>query len=99
MTPPSPSGGHSPDRLDLLVNDVQAHARSLTELTKALAELDKKEAVRDLRDEHLDERLAQIGGRIDGIYRLGWWILAAFGTSAIALVANFAFRGGFIVPS
>jgi hypothetical protein len=87
----------SPDRLDLVERDVQSHARTITELTKALAEVDKKEAVRDLRDEHLDEHLESIGARIDGIYRLGWWILAAFGTSAVGLMANFIFRGGFVV--
>jgi hypothetical protein len=33
---------------------------------------------------------------VQAIYELGLWILAAFGGSFIALVANFVFRGGLI---
>lgn len=98
----------SRDRIDLLEGDVQAHARTITELTKAIAGVDKQEALRTLRDEHLDERLDRIeqsiaatakvsADRFAGLYRLGWWLLAAFGSSAVALIANFAFRGGFFV--
>lgn len=86
------------DRLGAVERDVRDHARIFTEMTKQLTELDKKEAIRVLQDEHLDERLDRIERSIAGIYRLGWWILGAFGASAVALIANFAFRGGFIVP-
>jgi hypothetical protein len=85
------------ERLAALERDREAHARSIGEFAKALIEIDKKEALRELGDKHLDERLDRIEARLDGVFRLGWWILAAFGTSAVALIANFAFRGGFIV--
>lgn len=86
------------ERLLALERDREAHARSIGEFARTLIEIDKKEAIRDLRDEHLDERLDRIERSIAGIYKLGWWILGAFGTSAVALIANFAFRGGFFVP-
>lgn len=85
------------ERISALERDREAHARSIGEFTRTLIDLDKKGAIRDLREEHLDERLDRIERSISGIYRLGWWILGAFGTSAVALVANFAFRGGFFV--
>ncbi len=86
-----------PDSVALLRRDVSEHARVLTEHTHQLIAVDKAEALRQQADEHLDERLERIERRIDGIHKLGWWILAAFGSSAVALIANFAFRGGFIV--
>ena len=86
-----------PERIDMIVSDLQSHAKSISEITKALIEVDKR-AIGDAKDkEHLDERLDRIEKSIAAIYRLGWWILAAFGAAAISLVANFMFRGGFIV--
>lgn len=85
------------DRLANVERDSRDHAKSIGEFTRLLIDLDKKEAVRTTSEKHLDERLDRIEHSIAGIYRLGWWILGAFGTSAVALIANFAFRGGFIV--
>lgn len=85
------------DRLSTVERDTRDHAKSISEFTRVLIDLDKKEAVRSTQEKHLDERLDRIEHSIAGIYRLGWWILGAFGTSAVALIANFAFRGGFIV--
>lgn len=86
-----------PERIDMLVNDVQAHSKTITELTKALIEVEKRDAVEIESKRHLNDRLERIEKSIAAIYRLGWWILAAFGAAAISLVANFMFRGGFIV--
>lgn len=95
----------APDSVSLLRQDVSNHARTIGVLVDehrafkdelALLHLDK--ARRDERAISLVERLERIERSIDGVYRLGWWLLAAFGASAIALIANFAFKGGFIVP-
>jgi hypothetical protein len=62
--------------------------------SRELTAIDKREAVRAERDKHLDERLDRIENSIRAVYGLGRWVLAAFGASAIALVANFVVRGG-----
>jgi|GEM_PF-6392295 len=98
----------SPDRIDFLERDVQSHSRIITEYNGKLseisrdvedisAELDKDKAVQRVRDEYLEKRLIAIEGSIKAVYRLGWWVLAAFGSSAIALVANFVFKGGLVI--
>lgn len=94
----------SPERIDLLERDVQSHARSISEFTMALAgvkddlnDFEKAQAVQEIKDGYLEKRLTGIDGRIDAIYKLGLWILAAFGSSAVALIANFMFKGGFSV--
>ena len=86
-----------PERIDMLVNDVQAHAKSISELTKALIEVEKRDAVEVETKRYLNDRLERIEKSIAAIYRLGWWILTAFGAAAVSLIANFMFRGGFIV--
>jgi uncharacterized protein Yka (UPF0111/DUF47 family) len=91
-------------RMDMTERNQTDLAKSVTELTEEIGELQKPlrqletdREVRKERDKHLNERLDRIEVSIDRIYRLGWWVLAAFGASAVALVANFAFRGGFVV--
>jgi hypothetical protein len=84
----------SPDRLDLVERDVQAHAKTLSELTMHMSGYDRDKAVQEVKDEYLEERLSRIEKSINAVYRLGWWVLAAFGGSFIALVANFVFKGG-----
>lgn len=92
------------ERLAAVERDVRDHARIITEMTAASAEtrrlvsdLDKREALRSAEEKHVDERFDRIEVKVDGVYRLGWWILAAFGSSALALVINFAFKGGFSI--
>jgi hypothetical protein len=86
-----------PERIDMLVNDVQAHAKTITELTKSLIEIDKRDAVEAESKKNLNERLDRIEKSISAIYKLGLWVLAAFGAAAISLIANFMFNGGFVV--
>jgi hypothetical protein len=54
-------------------------------------------AVREERDKNINARFDQIEKSIKRIYDLGWWILAAFGSALILLVARFLFSGGFNV--
>jgi hypothetical protein len=86
------------DRNDLIERDLQSHAKTITELTMRMSDYEKDKAVREVKDEHLEERFERIEDRVQAIYKLGLWILAAFGGSFIALVANFVFRGGLIAP-
>ncbi|SCM80022.1 hypothetical protein KL86PLE_90761 [uncultured Pleomorphomonas sp.] len=88
MTPPL-------DRVDFIERDVISHAKSIGALTDRMSDYETEAAKREVRDEYLEKRLTGIEGRLDSINRLGWWVLTAFGTSAIALVTNFIFRGGF----
>jgi hypothetical protein len=83
------------DRVDIIERDVLNHAKTIGELVDKMGEYDTEAAVREVRDEFLEKRLIGIESRLDSINRLGWWVLAAFGTSAIALFTNFIFRGGF----
>ena len=80
---------------------MQSHAKSLSELTMAMSSFQKDRAVQEakeeLKDEYLEERLGRIEKSIQAVYRRGWWVLAAFGGSFIALVANFVFRGGLVI--
>ena len=94
----------SPDRLDLVERDVRDHARILTEHNQALKDngkalngLVRDKDVRAVESKHLDDRLDRIEASLGGVYKLGWWILTAFGAAAVSLIANFIFRGGFIV--
>lgn len=92
------------ERLAAVERDVLDHARIITEMTTGIgqirglvSDLDKREALRSAEEKHVDERFDRIEIKVDGIYKLGWWILAAFGSSAIALILNFAFKGGFSI--
>jgi hypothetical protein len=80
-----------------LERDVQAHAKTITEFTVAITELKTDAAIQEVKDGHTAERLTRIETSINNVYRLGWWVLAAFGGSFIALVANFIFKGGFYI--
>lgn len=87
----------SPERIDLLERDVRDHARIISEIVPIVSDLRQDKAIRAVEAKHLDDRLDRIESSLAGVYKLGWWILAAFGASAVSLIANFMFRGGFIV--
>ena len=84
-------------RVDMTERNHTDLAKSVTALTENLDELRIDRARREERDIRVTERFDRIEKRLDGIYKLGWWVLGAFGASAIALIVNFVFRGGFIV--
>jgi hypothetical protein len=77
----------------------------LDDMRKLVDELRLDRAARVERDKRLDDRfmevykgLERLETSIKGMYKLGWWVLAAFGSSAVALFTNFALGGGFIAP-
>lgn len=85
-----------------LNRDVQSHARIITELTNEIGKVkttqEKNDALRDMRDEYLDERLDRIEASIKSVYSLGKWVLVAFGTVLVSAVATFVVRGGLFGP-
>lgn len=80
-----------------LAKSVSAIVDELSEIQKPLDELRLDRAARVERDIRHTEHFARIEKRLDAITKLGWWVLTAFGTSAIALVMNFVAKGGLIV--
>lgn len=85
-------------RLDMLERNVSDHSKSLTALVHDVSELRTKNAVDDERERSRDEWRSRTEKRLDGIYRLGWWVLTTFGAILVAMVAQFVFRGGLVVP-
>lgn len=113
MSPPDNSANPSnvipfEMRLSTVERFAVTHGESLARHNNEIAELKTAKAVQVERDRSLYERLDRIDDAIEslassnntkfnGIYKLGWWVLAAFGGSFIALLANFIFKGGFVV--
>lgn len=87
---------------DQLLQDVRAHAKTITELVNTVSQLrtdrEKNDALRTLKDEHLDERLDRIEASIRSVYSLGKWVLGAFGASLLTALATFVVRGGLFSP-
>lgn len=88
-------------RLDAVERNHTMLASSLTQLVNELGdirppldELRMDRAVRLERDRHVHERFDRLEASLKGVYRLGWWLLAAVGTSAVAFTMNFIFAGG-----
>ncbi len=82
------------DRIDLVERDVQSHAKTITEFTAVITQIKTDAAIQEVKDGYTNERLTRIELRLNAVYRLGWWLFAAFGSSFVALVANFVFKGG-----
>lgn len=80
-----------------LAKSVTNITEELSDLSKPLRELEVDREVRKERDKNLYSRLDQIETSIEKVHNLGWWVLGTFGASAIALIANFMFKGGFYV--
>lgn len=85
-------------RLDMLERNVSDHAKTITAVVHDVSELKTKNAVDDERERSRDEWRSRTEKRLDGIYRLGWWVLTTFGAILVAMVAQFVFRGGLVVP-
>jgi hypothetical protein len=84
-------------RLNYAERDIRDHSKTITEHNRELAAIITERAVNVERDIRVNERFDRIEKAINGVYKLGWWILAAFGGLLIALIANFLFKGGFSI--
>ena len=85
-------------RLDMLERNVSDHAKTITAVVHDVSDLKTKNAVDDEREKSRDEWRSRTEKRLDGIYRLGWWVLTTFGAILVAMVAQFVFKGGLVVP-
>lgn len=91
-------------RLDTIERNQTDQAGTLTAEAHAIDGLEKADRAAEIervrregKDAALELRLGAIEQRINGIYRLGFWVLTAFGTSTVALLVNFLFKGGIVV--
>jgi hypothetical protein len=84
-----------PERIDQIERDVMAHAKTISEFTRTLIEIEKRDAVEQEAKKHLDERLDRIEGSIRALHSLGKWILAAFGSGIVGAFVTFIVNGGF----
>ena len=84
-------------RLTYVERDVRDHAKTIGEHNKELQAIVTERAVNVERDIRVNERFDRLEKAINGVYKLGWWILAAFGGLLVALIANFLFKGGFSI--
>ncbi len=96
------------DDLEQLRRDLISQAQSISAIiidlrsTKDLfhemrSGVETERKVRLVEDRHLNERLDRIEERLDSLYKLGMWVLAAFGASLVAAVASFIINGGLTV--
>lgn len=91
-------------RVDTAERNQSDLAKTITELVseiddlrKSLDELRLDRAVRTERDIRQTDRFDRIEKRLDGIAKLGWWVLTTFGALTMAAIANLLF-GGLHVP-
>lgn len=84
-----------------LERDLQMQAKSLSELVldqrstnDDIGALKQANAMRNLKDEYLDDRLDRIEASIQSVYNLGKWLLGAVGSTLVVAVVGFALRGG-----
>jgi len=84
-------------RFVFMERDVQSHAKTITAHNDNLQRINTEAIRREERDTSLDGRLTRMEKSIGDVYKLGWWILGAFGASFVALLANFLFKGGFVI--
>lgn len=76
-------------------------ARTITELVGNLGEtqhdvsrLLTDAAVNVEREKARDEWRGRTEKKLDGIYKLGWWVLATFGSLTMAALASLLYGGG-----
>lgn len=84
-------------RVDAIERNQTDQAKTLTVLVQDVSQLLVKDAVNAEREKARDDWRLRTEQKLDRIYSLGRWVLTTFGAAAIALVVNFAFRGGFNV--
>lgn len=96
--------------IELMQNDLKAHARTLTELVVQIADLKKEvhtliiakavnEAEEKKDEEALERRLSRIENGQKSLYTLGLWLLGTFGAAFVAALANFIIKGGLTITT
>lgn len=75
--------------LELVQKDLQAHAKTISELTLEAAEMKTWIAVRDERDKHILEQISNVNKKLDNLTSIGRYLLLAFFASIIAAAVTF----------
>jgi DNA repair ATPase RecN len=77
-----------------LAKTVTEVVNHLNETRDDVAALKTNEAVNVAYEKARDEWRQRTEKKLDGIYSLGWWVLATFGSLTVAAVANILYGGG-----
>ncbi len=81
-----------------LAKSVTALVEGQQDTDKRVAKLETNEEVNKAREEARDEWRRRTETKLDGIYRLGWWVLTTFGSLTMAALASLLYGGGGNVP-
>lgn len=84
-------------RVDMLERNISDQSKTLTALVEDVSELKMQSAVNGEREKARDDWRKRTEQRLDGIYRLGWWVLTTFGALVIMQLSRMLF-GGVNVP-
>lgn len=86
------------EKIDQLQKDLEAQAKTITELVQSdLRRQDREKAdqeMLELKEHYLAEEAKRTAARIDALYSLGRWILAAAGSAVVLALTNFILNGG-----
>lgn len=89
------------ERLATTERNQSDFAKSITSLIGTIREVENDvdrlktaEAVAVEREKARDEWRGRTEKKLDGIYNLGWWVLATFGALTMAALANLLYSGG-----
>ena len=77
-----------------LAKSISEIVGSLSDTRDDVARLKTAEAVNIAREEARDEWRKRTAAKLDGIYRLGWWVLTTFGSLTLAALASLLYGGG-----
>lgn len=77
-----------------LAKSISEIVGSLSDTRDDVARLKTAEAVNIAREEAHAEWRKRTEAKLDGIYRLGWWVLTTFGSLTLAALASLLYGGG-----
>lgn len=84
--------------VDHVEEDLRAHAKTLSHLVAEISTIRSHmlttDAVVELTEKHLNERLGRMEASLKAVYSLGQWLLGAVGAVLITAVVGFVLRGG-----
>ncbi len=85
------------DTVNLLRQDLIAHAKSISVMTERIADLEEFKAEMKLDLVRRDARAERMAEQINAIYNLGKWVLVTFGALLLAALSRFMISGGLSV--
>lgn len=98
MAPASSQDRIDEMRLSALERTSEHFAQTVTAFTSKFSDIDRDIAVRAEKDINSEARMSRIEKSIAGIYGAAKWTLVTFLACLIALIVNFLFKGGPLLP-